>query len=110
MVFSAVSVGFFVLFLERTMIHTIWSVWARKTKQEQNKQLYALLRRTDAVRSRMKAERGEIVQHSCFIQTEKKLSGSYLVVSTHTLGPVHLRWGGGGGGGTSSMRHVRLLV
>ena len=44
----------------------------------------------------------KIVQHSCFIQTE-----SYLVVSTHSLGPVHLRWGGGG---TSSMPHVWLLV
>ena len=38
---------------------TIWSGWARKTKQEQNKQLYALLGRTDAVRSRMKAKREE---------------------------------------------------
>ena len=113
MVFSAVSVGGFVLFFERTMIHTIWSGWARKKKQEQNKQLYTLLRRTDAVRSRMKAERGKIVQHSCFIQTEKKLSSSYLVVGADTLGPVHLRRGRGrvgGWGGTSSMRHVRLLV
>ena len=45
----------------------------------------------------MKAERGKI-QHSCFIQTEKKLSSSCLVVSTHTLGPLHLRRGRGGGG------------
>ena len=83
------------------MIHMIWSGWARKTKQ-----LYASLHHTDAVRSRMKAEWGQIVQPSCFIQTEKKLSGSYLVVSTHTSGPVHLK----GGGGTSSMWHIRLLV
>ena len=54
---------------------------------------------------------GGLVQHSCFIQTEKKLSGSYLVVSIHTLGPCSFEDGlGGGGGGTSSMRHVRLLV
>ena len=46
----------------------------------------------------MKAEQGKIVWHSCFIQTEKKLSGSYLVVSTHTLGPVHLRRSKGKGG------------
>ena len=80
-----------------------------KTKTKQNKQqLYASLRHIfDAARSKMKAERGEIVQHICFIQTEKKRSGSYLVVSTHTLGPVHLRRGSGG---TSSVRHVRLLL
>ena len=29
---------------------------------------------------------GKIVQHSCFIQTEKKRSGSYLVASTHSFG------------------------
>ena len=56
------------------MIHTIWSGWARKTKQEQNKTnnsmlRYAILTQFDL---KMKAERGEIVQHSCFIQTEKK--------------------------------------
>ena len=38
----------------------------------------------------------KIVHHSCFIQTEMKRSGSYLVVNTHTLGPVHLRRGWGG--------------
>ena len=32
----------------------------------------------------------KLVQLSCFIQTAKKQSGSYLVVSTHILGRVHI--------------------
>ena len=96
--------------------------FGRGGREKQNKKktnncmlCYAILTQFDL---EWKRRGGELVQHSCFIQTEKKLSGSYLVVSTHTLGPVHLRGGGGGGGrgvgggggGTSSMRHVRLLV
>ena len=38
---------------------------------------------------------------SCFIQTEKKRSDRYTVVSTHALGPVLLRRGRGRGGGLS---------
>ena len=79
------------------------------------KTLDASLRHIDAVRSRTKAGRGKSFLLSCFIQTELKRPGSYLVVSTHTLGPLH--WcvcvGGGGGvrgGITSSIRHVLLLV
>ena len=34
---------------------------------------------------------GKIVQHSCFIQTEKKRFGTLQSVSNHTLGPVHPR-------------------
>ena len=67
-----------------------------RDKQNKQQQLYASLHHTDTVQSRMKAEGGEIVQHSCFIQTEKKWSGSYLVVGTHTSEPVHLRRAQGG--------------
>ena len=60
-----------------------------KTHRYTHTQLYASLSHIDLVRFRMKAE------HSCFIQTELKKSSSSLAVSTHTLGPVHLRRGGG---------------
>ena len=50
-----------------------------------------LLRHTDAVRFRMKAE------HICFIQTVMKWNS--LAVSTHTLGSVHYFEDGVGGGG-----------
>ena len=79
---------------EMDIMHTIWSGWARKTKQTTT-ELYASLHHIDAVWSRAKVE-GKIVHHSCFIQTEMKRSGSYLVVNTHTLGPAHLRRGWGG--------------
>ena len=96
------------------MILTIWSGWARKTKTKQTTTVCFVAPRWC---SSIWNERGvgKIVRHSCFIQTEMKRSGSYLVVSTPTLGPVHLKRvqrGGWGAGGevTSSMRHVRLLV
>ena len=79
--------------------------WEKQNKQ----QLYASLHHTDAVWSRMKVEQDKSFSTAAlwFIQTEKNGSGSYLAVSTHSLGPVYLRRGSGG---TSSMRHVRLLV
>jgi len=85
MVFSAVSVFFSFEVAEDTD-----DLVGVGEKTHRHTQLYASLRHIDAVRSRTKPE------HSCFIQTEMKQSSSYLAVSTHTLGPVHLRRGGGG--------------
>ena len=92
MVNDTASMWPYMLPLKRTRIQTIWSAWARERTDAHthtHAQLYASLPHTDLVRSRTKAE------HSCFIQTETKQSSSYLAVSTHTLGPVHLRRGGG---------------
>ena len=50
----------------------------------------------DAIRSRMKAEQEKTIQHSRFIQTEEQGMVRYFAVSTHTLGPVHLRGEGPG--------------
>ena len=80
-----------------------------KTKQNKQQQLYASLCHTDAARTRTKAEWGEIVQHSCFLQAEKKWSGRAILLSAFILSDLSI-WGGGGGGGTSSMRQVQLLV
>ena len=66
----------------RVLLHFFFQYVYARENQNNNKikqQLYASLHHIDAVRSRMKAERGEkIVQLSCFIQTEKKRSGIYL--------------------------------
>ena len=74
--------------------------FSRGGRQKQNKrQLYASLRHIDAVRSRRKAERGKIVQHSWFTETEMKRSCSqHSYFRTCPFGE---------GAGTSSMRHVR---
>ena len=85
--------------LKSTIIHTIWSGRAREAKQEQNKanncrHRYAILTQFDLER-KSSGEYSLGTGHSCFIQTEKKRSGSCLVISTHTL-----RRGRGGGGGS----------
>ena len=45
----------------------------------------------------MKTER-EYLFITAALFKQKKRSGSHLVVSTHSLGPAHLRKGRGGGG------------
>ena len=85
----------------------IWSrrgyrQFGQRGQENTHRERYASLPHTDLVRSRTKAE------HSCFIQTEIKQSSSYLAVSTHTLGPVHLRRGREGV--ASSTWHVQHLV
>ena len=68
----------------------------RNTKQTTTVCFVQLLRHIDAVRSRMKADQGISFSTAALNpQREKKQWGSYLVVSTHTLGPVNLRRGRG---------------
>ena len=67
-----------------------WRENTQITHTHTHTQLYASLPHIDLVTSRTTAE------HSCFIQTEMKQYSTYLAVSTHTLGPVHLRRGGEG--------------
>ena len=74
---------------------SIWSGWAR-VRKETTTVCFVTLYWRSSIWKYNESGAGKIVQHSCFIQTEKKQSGSYPVVSTHSLGPVHLRWGHGG--------------
>jgi len=73
-------------------IHTIWSGRAKKTKQQNKTNNNYMLRCTILSQFDLEWKRSgeKLVQLSCFIQTAKKQSGSHLVVSTHTLGRVHI--------------------
>ena len=53
--------------------------WEKQNKQQQP---YASLHHNDTFQSRMKVEWGKIVQHICFIQTEKKWSGKHSYFGT----------------------------
>lgn len=69
----------------KLMTQMIWSTWVKnKNKQKTHKCFIA-----PCWSSSSRTKEGEIVQHGCFIPREMKQSGSYLAVSTRTLGPVH---------------------
>ena len=91
--------------LKRTRIQTIWSAWATKHKHKHTRlcaSLRQVLTQLDLERKRSTAALSKQKWNSLV------LTRSYLAVSTHTLGPVHLRRGGEGV--ASSTRHVRHLV
>ena len=77
----------------------VWSGWeytrfgrgGRKTKQNKTNNNY-MLRCTILTQFDLEWKRSgeKLIQFSCFIETAKKPSGSYLVVRTHTLGRVHI--------------------